>query len=291
MELITQTLDNNPRLGQIVRGTLRTGITAVESANIPEILGTGLVLGGTYAGTRMEALVRERLRTSPFGRTTKVQRYTTPARHNPDTVHFQRKAPITYKLKGRAFKKAVKDCCLTLGETKFKNTTLSAAPGTSAALTLLNGLVQGTDTSNRIGNRIANVYLRLYGRVTIAAAGTSDCTRLMVVLDRATDGASPSISDILQNGSDASSQLNFDRVGFGKRYFVLMDKMIVTSISGTQTQCFVENIKLRTMTQYTGTTGAVSDILRGSIYFIQLGTDNVNKASSVAYAQLLYKDM
>lgn len=94
----------------------------------------------------------------------------------------------------------------------------------AGAVTLINGVVQGTDFNNRIGRKI--VMKSLLSNITLypsttAPASTGDFTRLMVIYDTQTNSAAtPAVTDILVS-ADVNSPMNLNN---RDRFHVVMDK-------------------------------------------------------------------
>lgn len=163
-------------------------------------------------------------------------------------------------------------------EAKFKSAsiqtpaTFSTTPGPIA---LLNGMVQGTTASTRVGAKISikSVLMRVQ---VYSEAGETDynnhLVRLMLVVDREAKGASPVMAELLEDATApgcVTSPLNSLYAG---RYKILWDK-IFTNVSQTESQSkyISHNIIFKRPLEVdfnAGNAGTVADIDRNSVYLI-----------------------
>ena len=134
---------------------------------------------------------------------------------------------------------------------------------TTPTITLLNGVATGSDFTDRVGRKVHLHSWSIRGFLSpVDSLVDTSNIRMMVVLDLQTNGAAPSITDILKSSSP-SSQLNLNN---RDRFRVLMDKMVV---SGPLTAAFVGTPitsaikKYRKISQemiFTGTLSTVASI-------------------------------
>lgn len=154
-------------------------------------------------------------------------------------------------------------------EKKFKDTSLAAvAFTTTGVMTLLNGLVPGSDANQRIGRRInvLSLLLRLY--IQPGATPTDGVCRAMVVVDKQANGAAPVIGDILTSGTSVNPN-NLNNRG---RFVTLLDW--VTVIDQVAQKIVYKTVFLRKKfaTVYNaGTAGTVADIATASLYLVTVG--------------------
>lgn len=99
-----------------------------------------------------------------------------------------------------------------------------------SAVTMVNGLAQGPGSSNRIGRKVhlKSLYLRYMYLPTTAAGGQA---RILVVYDKQTNAALPSINDILTGAPDINSPNNLANA---ERFVTLVD--CITLLPGTAGQ-------------------------------------------------------
>lgn len=127
-------------------------------------------------------------------------------------------------------------------------------PAQWTAPSLINGLVPGTDASQRIGRQIE------IKRILLRLVATTTC-RFVLVLDTQANGATPAITDIFQ--SDAyESEINFSN---RDRFHVIYDVCI--PINGDLH--LEDEIECALVTFYNGgSAGTVADIATGALYWM-----------------------
>lgn len=146
------------------------------------------------------------------------------------------------------------------------NTFALAGVSTTATLTFINGVAQGDDSNNREGNATFNKMVTIKGRVNPNTSTTLQHVRLIVLYDKQSNGAAPAIADILEQSTNVDSMRFWNSRA---RYRFLVDKTFSVGPQGGKNFKFVK--KVRQYTKYgTATTGAISNVVKGSIYVVQL---------------------
>lgn len=159
-------------------------------------------------------------------------------------------------------------------EKKYLDTTASTTSVQGGGFLLLNGLVQGTSATTRLGQSIKmiSVYPNIFW--TINAAATTTYCRMIIFIDKQPNGAAPIQSDILSAVNSVLAPMN---VGNSKRFKILMDKRLQLSINGNEIVKYKRFRKLATHTEYnTGNTGGIADIQTNSIYLYHMSDQTVN---------------
>ena len=97
----------------------------------------------------------------------------------------------------------------------------SYACDTTGSVTLVNGMAQGSDFTNRIGRKYTNVAVQLEGYLgpQDSNVGTTKC-RIMLIYDAQPNGALPAITDVLT----ASTSNAFMNLNNRDRFKVLCDE-------------------------------------------------------------------
>jgi len=163
-------------------------------------------------------------------------------------------------------------------ELKFIDTEIVGQPIVAAGtITLLNGVSQGTDFTQRIGRKtiIKSVLWNCGIRPAGLTGPEGDFARLLVVYDTQTNsGSAPSATDILAV-SDPFSPMNLNN---RDRFHVLMDKKVamqpVQYTTGALTTGAPRNIyvskykKCHKEIIYSGTGGTVGSIQTGAIWLL-----------------------
>lgn len=172
----------------------------------------------------------------------------------------------------------------------------SANFNTTGSFTLLNATVPGASEQNRIGRKISMKSLMIRGWVRYNQAGTTpgdDLLRCIVVYDRQPNGATPVISDILQDtdqAGTASSSItaninlsNADRFKILRDWFWAVPQVVGIGGAATQngqiTDCGAKEFSFKTFinlngmeTHYNaGTAGTIADISTGALFLVTYG--------------------
>lgn len=178
-----------------------------------------------------------------------------------------------------------------------------SAPG---VLTLLNGCVAGSQNYNRIGRKILmkSLQLRLIVAASTPLASVDSLCRIIIVYDKQTNGAAPTVANILQsqnitgvNSSSATDMVNLDN---RDRFTILRD--IVFALAGqstTATQAIAGGPTVKEINEYirlnldtvfnAGTAGTIGDIQSGSLYMLTIGT--VAGFAAVGSTRVRFSDM
>ncbi len=114
-------------------------------------------------------------------------------------------------------------------ELKFVDSATDLNPLTTAGTVMISSLnlvIQGTGEQQRIGRRI--VIKKIQFRFTVkhqsdVLAATSSTSRIMLILDKAANGAVATVSDVLQTASNVYS---FNNLSNKNRFVTLMDKYV-----------------------------------------------------------------
>lgn len=185
------------------------------------------------------------------------------------------------------------------GEKKLIDVAVTAYDvNTTGSFTLLNGCVQGSDYTQRIGRKILlkSVYIR--GFVTpqqavvpsAATASVAQQVRMILFVDSQPNGAAPAVTDLL-NTAHPASQLNLNN---RDRFKVLRDEVInfgpLMPGVGTFAELGADLIgdvnvykKLNLETIYNaGNAGTIADINSGALYMFWIGSVASNDQDSLA---------
>jgi hypothetical protein len=169
--------------------------------------------------------------------------------------------------------------------------------------TLLNPISQGTSGNNRTGRQVINNRLEL--RLSFDSDPSSlqdDMVRILVVRDKESRGAAPSIADVLQVNTtpyySVVSPYNFDNVP--SRFQILVDDQVLvpnrtsptTTTSNLTRVVYNRLMNLNFKTHYYNTNaGNITDIDDGAVYLFVLST-TVTKVSSVwIAARMIFRDL
>ncbi len=134
-----------------------------------------------------------------------------------------------YKRGGRFKKRSRRACLLGMNpEKKFLDTVFSPSPAATGTLTTLAVIVQGDGESQRIGRKVNVTDIICHGRIRLASLGSStdaaNRVRIMVVLDRSTNGAAFTPAALMNTAgtADIDSFRDLSHIG---RFEVLYNKL------------------------------------------------------------------
>lgn len=179
---------------------------------------------------------------------------------------------------------------LSTGELKAVDTVVNQAADTTGGVVLLSGIARGDDINQRAGREVTlrSIECRFLGRVT-AGTGIDQQHRLLIVYDRQSNGAAPSVADVLVPANVLSPRNLENR----RRFKVLYDRYFQLSASGESgsEKVFKFYRRLRhPMVFNAGNAGTVSDITSGALYAVILGSQaagatagNINGRVRVRY--------
>jgi hypothetical protein len=158
-------------------------------------------------------------------------------------------------------------------EVKTISNTISQAADLTGALSLLNGVGPGTSGTQRLGQKISLTQLEYsLALASTPTTGLDQVQRLIIFLDRQTNGAAPTITDVLVS---ASPYAMFN-VGNATRFRILVDETKSINAS-TESDSIVVTGHVRkplrtTQVFNTGVSADVTDIVSGSIYLLTIGS-------------------
>jgi len=156
----------------------------------------------------------------------------------------------------------------------MKSLVVAGAPAANngGSITLCNCTVRGTTENNRVGSKIAmkSIHCRGFGAVT-PATGVDQIHRVMLVFDRATEGTTPSVTDILNS-------INVYSFPVGEnawRFQILWDRTI--DLSATAESGSIASFKVDLNGNWpvlfnASSAGTVADLASGALWFVVIGT-------------------
>lgn len=181
---------------------------------------------------------------------------------------------------------------LEAGEWKAIDTTCTGVLDTTGAVTLVNGCARGDDINERTGRKITMRSIQLkFEAVVTATTGIDNTCRVMLVYDKQTNGAAPTIANILATSNPAALRNLENRSRFVclfDRFFHLNDADESGSRRSFQ---FYRKCRLP-VTFNNGDAGTVADITTGSLYLLTLGSVVAgNTAGQISgYCRVRYED-
>jgi hypothetical protein len=141
------------------------------------------------------------------------------------------------------------------------------AADTTGAITLINGVAQGTDFTQRVGRKFTMKSILLRGTAQVGATATSAAWRIMIVYDKQANAAAPLITDILTNVSINGMQNLTNR----DRFIVYLDKAGWVEATDKQIQPVKWYKRCRLETINGGTGATIGSIASGALYLLTMG--------------------
>lgn len=179
-------------------------------------------------------------------------------------------------------------------EKKYIDTSASSfivAAQTTAVKSLVNGCVQGSDATNRIGRRIMmkSLYINFACSMAATSAGSSPI-RILVVYDSQANAAAPATTDVVQSDLIYSPNNLNNRT----RFVTLLDKLI-PCLSTAGPAAFHKKYfkKLNHEVVFnSGNAGTIGDIQTGSVYLFVWQNGNIITASptNAIYVRIRFED-
>jgi hypothetical protein len=153
---------------------------------------------------------------------------------------------------------------------------------------LLNGVAQGSNSNERIGRKTTTKSVLL--NYTFTPNAPASQTRILVVYDKQANGAAPIAGDILFSNSFLSPT----NLGNADRFVILMDEISDSAQSSAIDISGKRYLKCNLETCWSGTGGAIANILSGSIYI--MAANNADPtigvvASCYFHARIRYTDV
>lgn len=155
---------------------------------------------------------------------------------------------------------------------------------------LLNGLSTGTTATTRIGRRITMKSIQMRYTVEQSAGSGPSQLRHLCVYDKQTNGATPVTTDILQ-ADRFDSPMNLTNAN---RFVILFDE-ISDSRSSTNLNISGQVYKKMSLdTVYSTSTGTVSDIQTGAVWYL-IASNDANGGTQVtpvdSYLRIRFVDV
>lgn len=181
-------------------------------------------------------------------------------------------------------------------KTNIEFKTIDVAPNvvadTTGSVTLLNGLIQGTDYTNRIGRKVTLRSIEIKGQNFVTpGTGVDQNQRVLIVHDNDPNGVLPAITDILT----AVTPVALRNLNNRTRFNILLDKRFQLNATAepTSTRLWKYYKKMYRQEEFNGNNfGDIRDITQGAIYYVSLGNvaPGATAGGSFANVRIRYTD-
>lgn len=153
-------------------------------------------------------------------------------------------------------------------------------------------MAEGTEYNTRVGRKIRAKSVFIRGQVKINPGATSSTIRMLVFWDRASGGAVPNPSDVMQTNNDLQSPLDVDNAG--TRFVVVADRTWDLSINGDRVKSFKIFRKLRQTVTFNGSSNTSGALNNGQVYmmFFSNETSAADKRAEINFwSRFSYTDL
>ncbi len=177
-------------------------------------------------------------------------------------------------------------------EKKFIDTdSASVSAGTTVLIEPLTLIGQGDTSSSREGNKVVfnTIQMKYSWKLSTSTTVGNRC-RVMIIMDKQTNGAVFTAGDLLQTtgvGQVILSPLNLDGAF---RFRVLYNKVHTLSPNGSEVQYRSVFKKINIPARYSGSGGSQTNILSAGIYVLYVSDTGSNSPTFSHYSRLRFID-
>jgi len=157
--------------------------------------------------------------------------------------------------------------CPSIVNCSYVETMFNSAAGASGGFTQINQPVTGTDSFNRVGNKIniKSVQVRMSFAI---GTGFELQFRTLLVLDGNPNGVAPVLTDILADSNIGMSFLSGTNVNNQNRFLILRDKCYSIDALSSRNLIISWYNKLDITQTFKGSVGTIADTVGSAIYLI-----------------------
>jgi len=166
------------------------------------------------------------------------------------------------------------------------NVAAQTPDNTTGLFNLLTVISQGDNDTDRQGNSILARSVNINLKYQINASASHTTIRTILFWDKECNGATPTISDILQT---TSVMANYNH-NTASQYQILADYRVNLSISGQQETTRRIYRKLQRHVHFDGASGTIGDIQDYALWLFFVSDEAANTPSVQARSQLLFID-
>lgn len=132
-------------------------------------------------------------------------------------------------------------------------------------------IVQGDANGERNGDSITITSMYVQMLLTTPTAGDRNMLRMIIVLDKQCNGATPQLAEIFADGSSQDnlvSPLNLDNK---HRFRLLSDELVEINDQGRSSHIYRKYLKCNIKIRYEASTSAITDLVSNNLIFYPLG--------------------
>jgi hypothetical protein len=173
-------------------------------------------------------------------------------------------------------------------EDKYDDVNVATTVNSTGFVMLLNGLVQGTTVSTRIGDSVRFVRSVWNYSFTVSLAATTTFVRLIMFRDSQPDGAAPNAFVNLLMSSSYNALYN---PNYANRFYVYYDVIHALNSQSDQTIVKDGSTKMGFHTRYgLGNAGTVADISTNSYYLLAISDQATNVPNLSLNVRMMFVD-
>lgn len=201
----------------------------------------------------------------------------------PGAAQYKKKKPMYNK--GYAQKRVYKRPPIQRSlEMKYSDQGISAGITATSAGTCLSQIAEGSDNNNRIGRKITirsvQYNLQIAASITDlsgSATENADTIRVVCVWDKQSNGTTPAYVDVYSStgvSTGAQQPFNLRFLDNIERFQVLGSDLVNINSNGANAVNVQRYIKCNIPVRFTGTAGAVANIITGGIwlFYVDMNT-------------------
>ncbi len=176
-------------------------------------------------------------------------------------------------------------------EFKFFDATLTSVEVLSTPQLLqLTNILQGDGGSSRDGNQVKIVGNLLKYTCTMDSAATTSQLRVLLVLDKQTNGVIAAAGDVLEDVTVFDGIISPYNLDNKYRFRILYDKVHLFQASGNRTIQGGKYIKMNERIRYDGVAGTIADITSSSLFLMILSSTGANGPDITFINRVRYVD-
>ena len=149
-------------------------------------------------------------------------------------------------------------------------------------------MAQGDDYNQRNGRKIKAQSIFLNGQVKINSSASETTMRVIIFWDKDSDGETATASELLQDGGDLQSPLNYANAG--SRFKVIYDRNFSLSSNGPQIKNVYCYRRLYHHITYLGTGSTSGNNGTGTLFMLLMSNEPTNTPTFNYWARFRYTD-
>lgn len=198
-------------------------------------------------------------------------------------------ASTTFQVANKALDTALKVKRLINPELKIIDFSQSSTVPNAGSIDCLSLLGTGTGSNTRTGVSVKYDSLRLNWFVNCSTAtttATNQNIRIIIFKDHASNGAMPTIAQLLDS-ADVLSHFNND---YKDRFRILSDRTFDLSFQGVRGRLITQNIKLGTHGFYSGSNNTIAEVRTENIFLCIIGSNATTETNYKVLSRIWFYD-